>query len=286
MVAAMHGRKLWDGVEERWRGLSGYGCQDLLGGLDPDEWLGIGVASSQVETDGVLKRPRERAQQQNAPAHLLGNGRTGSETDSRSKPMQPTSAARTRLILLSLSLCILPLTQASLTARAPPPADPRVIAADEGSMDTVTTVALVAVVSLGVGVASAQTEPGVILACKENRTGILSAVPNQLIATATCPAGTSRLNWNSARVKQVLELTSEATAINDIIDLPPTGFSPGDLYVFSERLYAKDAPTQQIGIADGHCTLIDPSSARFNCTIISSLAAGKNHNRRNAYPRA
>jgi hypothetical protein len=28
------------------------------------------------------------------------------------------------------------------------------------------------------------------------------------------------------------------------------------------------------GIADGHCTLIDPSVARFTCTIISKLSAG------------
>jgi hypothetical protein len=136
-------------------------------------------------------------------------------------------------------------------------------------------VALIAIFSLGAGVASAQTPPGVIFACKENKTGILSAVPNQLIATTTCPSGTTRLSWNSAVVSQVVELTSEATAINDIVDLAPSGPSPGDVYVFSDRLYAKNAPTQQIGTADGHCTLIDPSVARFTCTIISSLPDGK-----------
>ena len=43
-------------------------------------------------------------------------------------------------------------------------------------------------VLLGSGIGRAQTASGVINACKENRTGVLSAVPNRVIATTTCPA--------------------------------------------------------------------------------------------------
>jgi hypothetical protein len=100
---------------------------------------------------------------------------------------------------------------------------------------------------------------GTDLRVQGNRTGVLSVVPNQLIPTTTSPSRTTRVTWNSAVVKKVVDFTSEATAINDIVDLRPTGWSPGDVYVFSDKLYAKNAPTQQIGVADGHCTLIDAS---------------------------
>ena len=129
-------------------------------------------------------------------------------------------------------------------------------------------------VLLGSGVVSAQTASGVVNACKENRTGVLSAVPNQLITSTTCPAGTTTLNWNSQVVTQNLELISEATPINTFIDLGAPGPSPGDTYAFSDSLYAADAPAQPLGRADGHCTLIDPSVVRFACTITSSLPAG------------
>ena len=74
-------------------------------------------------------------------------------------------------------------------------------------------------VLLGSGVGRAQTASGVINACKESRTGVLSTVPNQVIATTTCPAGTTALSWNSQVVTQTLELTSEATTTNTFIDL-------------------------------------------------------------------
>ena len=135
------------------------------------------------------------------------------------------------------------------------------------------TVVLLLVI-LGSGVVSAQTASGVINACKENRTGVLSAVPNKLITTTTCPVGTTPLSWNSRVVTQALDLISEATTINNFIDIGAQGPSPGDTYAFSDTLYPAYAPAQPIGRADGHCTLIDPSVARFACTITSSLPAG------------
>jgi hypothetical protein len=80
------------------------------------------------------------------------------------------------------------------------------------------TVVLLLVI-LGSGVVSAQTASGVINACKENRTGVLSAVPNQFITTTTCPVGTTALSWNSRVVTQALDLISEATTINNFIDI-------------------------------------------------------------------
>jgi hypothetical protein len=58
------------------------------------------------------------------------------------------------------------------------------------------------------------------------------------------------------------------------VDIGPAGFSPGDLYVFSEDVFFSSDPTTKIGQADGRCTLIDPAKARFGCTIITTLPKG------------
>jgi hypothetical protein len=72
----------------------------------------------------------------------------------------------------------------------------------------------------------------------------------------------------------VLELTSRATAINDFVDTGPIGSSPGDLYVFSDRLFLASAPVTQVGTSDGRCVLIDPASFRFDCSITVTLPEG------------
>ena len=72
----------------------------------------------------------------------------------------------------------------------------------------------------------------------------------------------------------VLELTSRATAINNFVDTGPPGSSPGDLYVFSDRVFAASAPATQIGTVDGRCVLIDPASLRFDCSTTGHLADG------------
>src|SRR5262245_30442286 len=61
----------------------------------------------------------------------------------------------------------------------------------------------------------------------------------------------------------VVKLISRATAINNLVDIGPSGFSPGDLYVFSDRLFFASAPDTQIGIVDGRCVFIDPAALRF-----------------------
>jgi len=67
---------------------------------------------------------------------------------------------------------------------------------------------------------------------------------------------------------------SRATAINNFVDIGPTAPSTGDLYVFSDDVFFTSDPAAKVGRADGRCTLIDPSSARFGCTIITSLPKG------------
>lgn len=71
-----------------------------------------------------------------------------------------------------------------------------------------------------------------------------------------------------------IDIITKATAINNFVDIGPAGPSPGDLYVFSEDVFFASDPAAKVGRADGRCTLIDPSSARFGCTIITSLPKG------------
>jgi hypothetical protein len=67
---------------------------------------------------------------------------------------------------------------------------------------------------------------------------------------------------------------SRATAINNFVDTGPAGFSPGDLYVFSEQLFLASAPNDQVGTADGRCVLIDPAAFRFDCSTTSKFPEG------------
>jgi hypothetical protein len=78
---------------------------------------------------------------------------------------------------------------------------------------------------------------------------------------------------NSAQPR-VLNVISRATAINNFVDTGPSGVSPGDLYVFTERLFLATAPSEQIGIADGRCVLVDPAAFRFDCSTTSKFPEG------------
>src|SRR5215813_113755 len=71
-----------------------------------------------------------------------------------------------------------------------------------------------------------------------------------------------------------LHLISRATAINNFVDTGPAGASPGDLYVFSDRVFAANGPAIQIGTVDGRCVLIDPVTFRFDCSTTGHLADG------------
>jgi hypothetical protein len=72
----------------------------------------------------------------------------------------------------------------------------------------------------------------------------------------------------------VIKLFSRATAINNFVDVGPSGPSPGDIYVFLDELFSPEHPSQKVGEALGRCNLIDPASGRFECTIVSSFANG------------
>jgi hypothetical protein len=73
----------------------------------------------------------------------------------------------------------------------------------------------------------------------------------------------------------VLNLISRATAINNLVDTGPAGLSPGDLYVFSDRLSLASAPNDQVGTDDGRCVLIDPATVRFDCSVTSTFSEGE-----------
>jgi hypothetical protein len=74
---------------------------------------------------------------------------------------------------------------------------------------------------------------------------------------------------------RVISAITRATAINDFVDTGPAGFSPGDLYVFSERVFLASAPNEQVGTEDGRCVLIDPAAFRFDCSITGKLPEGE-----------
>jgi hypothetical protein len=71
-----------------------------------------------------------------------------------------------------------------------------------------------------------------------------------------------------------VNLISRATAINNVVDVGPPGFSPGDLYVFSDQLFLQSEPNNQVGTVDGRCVLIDPAGFRFDCSVTTSFAGG------------
>ncbi len=72
----------------------------------------------------------------------------------------------------------------------------------------------------------------------------------------------------------VLNLISRATAINNFVDTGPAGLSPGDLYVFSDRLFLASASNDQVGTDDGRCVLIDPATLKFDCSVTNTIPQG------------
>lgn len=79
----------------------------------------------------------------------------------------------------------------------------------------------------------------------------------------------------SSSTTQVINLISTATPINDFVDIGPAGSSPGDFYVFSDRLFPVSSPDEQVGTSDGRCVLIDPATFRFDCSITAKLPDGE-----------
>ena len=79
----------------------------------------------------------------------------------------------------------------------------------------------------------------------------------------------------SSSAPRVVNLISRATAINNFVDTGPSGFSPGDLYVYSDRLFLAGAPHDQVGTSDGRCVLIDPEALRFDCSVTNKIHDGE-----------
>ena len=69
-------------------------------------------------------------------------------------------------------------------------------------------------------------------------------------------------------------MISRATPVNNFVDTGPAGFSTGDLYVYSDRLFLASAPDEQVGTSNGRCVLIDPAGFRFDCSITNTLSGG------------
>jgi hypothetical protein len=78
-----------------------------------------------------------------------------------------------------------------------------------------------------------------------------------------------------------LEFEGRPTVANSSVDLGQQGASPGDQLIFSDELYRtadgqadRQNSSERIGQADGRCTLIDSSSERFMCTVVSTFENG------------
>ena len=73
----------------------------------------------------------------------------------------------------------------------------------------------------------------------------------------------------------VLNVVSRATSISNFVNTGPAGLSPGDLYVFSDRLFLTNASNDQVGTDDGRCVLIDPATLKFDCSVTNTIPEGE-----------
>ena len=78
-----------------------------------------------------------------------------------------------------------------------------------------------------------------------------------------------------ATEERVIELESRPTALRNLVDAEGDGPSPGDVYVFRNKLFDGQGDTaEKVGQAVGRCNLITPASKSFVCTIVSTLKDG------------
>ena len=101
--------------------------------------------------------------------------------------------------------------------------------------------------------------------------GLLAVAAVGLAVGGVSLASQGPANNSSPRV---LNLISRATAINNFVDTGPSGLSPGDLYVWSDRLFLASAPNAQVGGNDGRCLLIDPATLKFDCSVTNTIDEG------------
>jgi hypothetical protein len=106
------------------------------------------------------------------------------------------------------------------------------------------------------------------------RTRKMVVLVGLIAAPLGAAAGVAAESRGTAKKPVRFNLISRATAINNLVDTGPAGASPGDLYVFSDRVSRPQAPDSVIGRFEGHCTLLDPAAARWDCAVVTSLREG------------
>jgi hypothetical protein len=100
------------------------------------------------------------------------------------------------------------------------------------------------------------------------------AVGVAVLALALAAAAVGANPFATASNPERIDIISRATAINNFVDVGPAGPTPGDIYVFVDDVFFAKDPNQKVGEALGRCTVIDPATARFGCSINTSLPEG------------
>ena len=72
---------------------------------------------------------------------------------------------------------------------------------------------------------------------------------------------------------RTLHLISTCTAINNFVDIGPSGPTTGDLYAWVDDVFTSDG-SQKLGQAIGRCNLIDPAAGSFGCTTVAAFTNG------------
>ena len=103
---------------------------------------------------------------------------------------------------------------------------------------------------------------------------VFLAVGVAVLALALAAVAVGANPFATASNPERIDIISKATAINNFVDVGPAGPTPGDIYVFVDDVsFAKD-PNKVVGDTLGRCTLIDPATARFGCSINTRLPDG------------
>jgi hypothetical protein len=100
---------------------------------------------------------------------------------------------------------------------------------------------------------------------------VFLAVGVAVLALALAAVAVGANPFATASNPERINIISKATAINNFVDVGPAGPTPGDIYVFVDDVFYAKAPTDKVGDALGRCTLIDPATARFGCSIHTSF---------------
>jgi hypothetical protein len=91
----------------------------------------------------------------------------------------------------------------------------------------------------------------------------------------TVPAAFGATTDQRTEQRQVIHLLDVKPLIISLIhEGGSPGLSTGDVEVFSDSLTRPDNPSIQVGTGDGQCTLIDPTTGRWECTITTGLPGG------------